>query len=80
MLYADGIVEQGSETVGNALSIDAILDATTDLQASKMIDSLIARKEPVRTKTYSKKRTERVIALLDKIKARADDWSYDELS
>lgn len=79
MLYANGIVEKSSETVANADSVDAILDATTDLQASKMIDALIAKKEPVRSKTYSLKRTERVIELIDKIKKRADDWSYDEL-
>lgn len=79
MLYANGIVEKSSKTVANADSVDAILDATTDLQASKMIDALLARKEPVRTRAYSTKRTERVIELLDKIKARADDWDYNEL-
>ena len=79
MLYSNGIVSPYSETVKNAKSVDAILDATTDLQASKMIDALIARQEPVRTKTYSQTRSERVIELLDKIKARANDWSYDEL-
>lgn len=79
MLYANGIVSPDAETVKNALSVDAILDATTDLQASKMIEALIARQTPVRTKTYSRKRSERVIELLDKIKATANDWSYDEL-
>lgn len=79
MLYSNGIVEPSSETVKNAKSVDAILDATTDLQASKMIDALIARKEPVRARTYSQTRSERVIGLLDKIKARANEWSYDEL-
>lgn len=79
MLYSNGIVSPDSETVKNAKSVDAILDATTDAQASKMIDVLIARQAPVRARTYSQKRSERVIELLDKIKARADDWSYDEL-
>lgn len=79
MLYANGIVSEDAETVRDAQSIDAILDATTDEQASKMIDALIARPEPVRVKTYSEKRAKRTIELLDKIKARANDWSYDEL-
>lgn len=79
MLYSNGIVSPDSETVKNAKSVDAILDATTDAQASKMIDVLIARQAPARTRAYSQRRSERVIELLDKIKARADDWSYDEL-
>lgn len=79
MLYANEIVSENAETVRDAQSIDAILDATTDEQASKMIDALIARPEPVRVKTYSEKRAKRTIELLDKIKARANDWSYDEL-
>lgn len=79
MLYANEIVDPTSQTVANADSIDAILDATTDFQASKMINALIARKEPVRSRTYSQKRSERVIDLLDKIKARVDEWDYYEL-
>lgn len=79
MLYANEIVEKSAETVANADSIDAILDATTDLQASKMIEALLAKKEPIRSKVYSRKRTERTIELLDKIKARADEWDYNEL-
>ena len=79
MLYANDIVSRDAETVKNADSVDAILDATTDLQASKMIDALIAKERPVRSRTYSQRRSERVIGLLDKIKATADDWSYDEL-
>lgn len=79
MLYANDIVSRDAETVKNADSVDAILDATTDLQASKMIDALIAKERPIRSRTYSQRRSERVIELLDKIKATADDWSYDEL-
>lgn len=79
MLYANDIVSRDAETVKNADSVDAILDATTDLQASKMIDALVARERPIRSRTYSQRRSERVIELLDKIKATADDWSYDEL-
>lgn len=79
MLYANDIVGVDSEIVKNAKSVDAILDATTDLQASKIIDALLMKQIPVRAKTYSQKRSERVIELLDKIKATANDWSYDEL-
>lgn len=79
MLYANDIVSTDAETVRNAQSIDAILDATTDEQASRMIDALIAKQPPVRSKIYSDKRAKRTVELLDKIKARANDWSYDEL-
>ena len=79
MLYANGIVSPDAETVKNALSVDAILDATTDLQASKIIDALLAKQEPARVRTYSRKRSEEVMRLLDKIKATADEWSYDGL-
>lgn len=79
MLYANDIVSTDAETVRNAQSIDAILDATTDEQASRMIDALIAKQLPVRSKIYSDKRAKRTVELLDKIKARANDWSYDEL-
>lgn len=79
MIYSAGIVSQYAETVANAQSIDAILDATTDLQASKMIDELIHRKAPVRSRTYSTKRAEKTIELLDKIKAEARSWNFNEL-
>jgi predicted homoserine dehydrogenase-like protein len=77
MLYANGIVSQDAETVANAESIDAILDATTDYQASQMIDALIARKPPVRSRAYSQKRAEKTIELLDKIKATARGWKFE---
>lgn len=79
MLYANGIVSPDSEIVKNADSVDAILDATTDLQASKMIEVLQAKQVPVRSKRYSEKRVNKVIGLLDNIKATVNDWSYDEL-
>lgn len=79
MLYAKNIVSRDSKTVGDAQSVDAILDATTDEQASKMIAALLEKQIPVRSKVYSDKRSKRVIELLDKVKATANDWSYDEL-
>lgn len=79
MLYANGIVEKSSETVANADSVDAILDATTDLQASKMIEALLAKKVPVRSKTYSNNRSMKTIDGLDKIKAKVRSWNFNEL-
>lgn len=79
MLYANDIVGVDSETVKNAKSVDEILDATTDLQASRMIETLQTRETPVRARAYSQKRSEEVIKLLEEIKATVNDWSYDEL-
>lgn len=79
MLYANDIVEKSSETVANADSIDAILDATTDLQASKMIDALLAKKEPIRSKTYSANRSLKTIEGLDKILDKVKGWNFNEL-
>ena len=79
MVRAKGIVGADAKTVDNAVSIDGILDVTTDLQASKIIEELEQRETPVRARAYSQKRSERVIELLDKVKATADDWSFDEL-
>lgn len=79
MLYANDIVSRDAQTVANAQSVDAILDATTDEQASKMIAALLNKQIPVRNRTYSRKRSERVMELLDKVKKTANDWSYDEL-
>lgn len=79
MLYANDIVERDSETVGQADSIDAILDATTDLQASKMIDALLAKKEPIRSKTYSRTRSMKTIEGLEEIKAKVRSWNFNEL-
>jgi hypothetical protein len=76
MIYAAGIVDRDSKIVGEAQSIDTILDATTDYQASQMIDALIARKAPVRSRTYSQKRAERTIELLEKIKQTARGWRF----
>lgn len=79
MLYAKNIVSRDAKTVKDAQSVDAILDATTDEQASKMIAALLEKQIPVRNRTYSNKRATRVMELLDKVKATVNDWSYDEL-
>ena len=79
MLYANEIVEKTSETVAQADSVDAILDATTDLQASKMIDALLAKKPPIRSKTYSKTRSLKTIEGLESIKDKVRSWNFNEL-
>ena len=56
MLYANGIVSEDAQIVRNAKSVDEILDATTDKQASDMIRVLQAKEAPVRPKAYSQKR------------------------
>ncbi len=77
MVFAEGIVNAGSKTVENSQSIDAILDATTDLQASKIIDALIKRKDPVRSNTYSTRRAKDTMDLLDKMIAETGEWSFN---
>ena len=79
MLYANDIVSQEAETVAAADSIDAVLDATTDEQASRMIEALLAKKEPVRSKTYSQSRAIKTIDGLDKIKEKVRSWNFNEL-
>ena len=79
MLYANDIVSREAQMVAESTSIDEILDYTTDLQASKMIDVLLAKKVPVRSKTYSNTRSMKTIEGLDKIKAKIRSWNFNEL-
>lgn len=79
MLYSKGIVSPTAQTVKNAQSVDAILDATTDDQASEMIAALLEKQIPARSRAFAQKRSERVISLLEKIKNTAENWSYDGL-
>lgn len=76
LIIASGVVSENSEIVANAASIAEITNALTDLQASKVIDVLIAAKEPVRATSYSQKRVDKTIGLLDGIKADIDKWDF----
>lgn len=76
LLIANEIIGADAELVRNANSIAEITNALTDLQASKLIDALIATKEPRRDTAYSKKRIERVTELLDDIKNDIDAWDF----
>lgn len=76
LLIANEIIGADAEIVKNAKTIAEITDALTDLQASKLIDVLIAAKEPARGTAYAKKRIEKVTAILDDIKKDIDAWDF----
>jgi hypothetical protein len=76
LLIANEIIGADAEIVKNAQSIAEINNALTDLQASKLIDVLIQTKPPARSRTYSDKRVQRTVALVDDIKTTIDDWGF----
>lgn len=79
LLLANEIIGADAETVKTAQSIAEITAALTDEQASKLIDVLIATKEPARGTEYSTRRIERAVNALDDIKATIADWGFDGL-
>lgn len=76
LLTANEIIGADAEIVKNAKTIAEITGALTDLQASKLIDALIATKEPARGTAYSKKRIDKVTLILDDIKNEIDAWDF----
>lgn len=76
LLKANEIIGADATIVDNAQTIAEITNALTDLQASKLIDALIATKEPARGTSYSKKRIEKVTAALEDIKKDIDAWDF----
>lgn len=76
LLIANEIIGADAEIVKTAQTIAEITHALTDLQASKLIDALIATKEPARGTAYSKKRIEKVTAVLEDIKKDIDAWDF----
>lgn len=76
LLYANQIVEASSEIVANAGTAAEICNALTDLQASKLIESLIATKEPVRANAYGSGRVKKTVAALDEVRAAIDGWGF----
>lgn len=76
LLIANEIIGADAEIVKNAKTIAEITGALTDLQASKLIDALIASKEPTRGTAYSKKRIETVTGILDDIKKEINAWDF----
>lgn len=76
LLTSNAIVGTDATIVANAESIDEITHALTDRQASAFIDVLIATKEPVRGRVYSKRRIESASALVDDIKQTVSGWDF----
>ena len=76
LIIAKGIVGEDAAIVRDAQSIAEITNALTDLQASQLIDTLIAAKEPTRDTTYSQKRIDKATSLLDDIKKTIDGWDF----
>ncbi len=76
LLIANEIIGADAEIVKTAQTIAQITDALTDLQASKLIDVLIATNEPARDTSYSKKRINKVTAILEDIKKDIDAWDF----
>lgn len=76
LIIAKGVVGEDAEIVANAQSIAEITNALTDLQASQLIDALIATKEPARATTYSQKRIDKATSILDDIKKTIDGWDF----
>lgn len=76
LLIANEIIGADAETVKTAQTIAEITHALTDLQASKLIDVLIATKDPARGTSYSKKRIVSVTSILEDIKKEVDGWDF----
>jgi len=76
LLYSAEIVKPGAQIVANATGLAEISNALTDLQASRLIDVLIAAKEPTRSRVYATGRVRKTIAALDDIKASIEDWGF----
>lgn len=78
LLISSGIVSDQAETIKNAATINEITHAMTDLQASRFIDLLITTKEPVRSHTYTSKRINKAVGLLEDIQADINSWDFPE--
>lgn len=76
LLTANEIIGADATIVQSASTIAEITNALTDLQASKFIDVLVATKEPKRATSYSKKRIEKSVAILDDIKKDISAWDF----
>ena len=76
LIFSSEIVKPGSKIVADAGTLAEICNALTDLQASRLIDVLIAAKKPGRARTYSDKRINKTVDALDGIKSTVDDWGF----
>lgn len=76
LIISSGIVGEDATIVEKAQSIAEITNALTDLQASKLIDTLSAAKEPARATQYSQKRIDKATRLIDDVKSTIDSWDF----
>lgn len=76
LLLSNEIISADAEIVKTAQSIDEITHALTDQQASRLIDVLVATKEPARGRVYSKKRVEQASGLVEDIKITIAGWMF----
>jgi hypothetical protein len=76
LLLSNEIISADAELVKTAQSIDEITHALTDQQASRLIDVLVATKEPARGRVYSKKRVEQASGLVEDIKSTIAGWTF----
>lgn len=76
LLASNDIISADATIVKTAQSIDEITHALTDQQASRLIDLLVAAKEPARGAVYSKKRVEQASDLVDDIKSTIAGWTF----
>jgi len=79
LLTSNQIVGDKAEIVNGAQSIAEITNALDDMQATKLIDVLIATKVPARSRVYSKRRVEGTISALDDITSTVRDWDFNGL-
>lgn len=77
LLVAQNIVSADSQTVMAAGTINDICNAITDQQASKLIDALLAAKEPARSTAYAQARVQKTVDALDGIKSTIAGWSFE---
>ena len=76
LLAASGIVKDGSQTVMAAQTLGEITNALTDLQASQLIDALLARETPKRERSFSTGRTKKTVAVLEDVTRTIDNWDF----
>lgn len=77
LVVAAGVVGSDASTVLDAQTVNEMVDAMTDAQASKFIDALIATKTPDRSRVYAQKRVQQTVDALDSIKQTIAGWTFE---
>ena len=76
LLISNSIVGENAQIVADAQTLAEITSALDGLQASKLIDVLIATKPPARSTEYAPKRVQKTISTLEDIKSTINGWSF----